>query len=175
MVLKFFFSHISAVTILGVPAEMYRFGIQYWASAISGLIVTLAMAYFYLPVFYELQTNTIYEYLDRRFDRRLRQFASGIFCFAAIIYLPLIIYAPAIAFNQVTGVNLHVITPIMAVICIFYTSFGGIRAVVWTDTIQFISMVGGIGLVMVLGTVAVGGFSGLYEIAERGERLVWFK
>ncbi len=49
-------THISAGTILAVPAEMYKFGIQYWACAFSGLAVTLSLVYIYLPVFHEVQS-----------------------------------------------------------------------------------------------------------------------
>lgn len=41
---------------LGVPAEMYKYGIQYWACVISGIVVTLALVYIYLPVFHDAQT-----------------------------------------------------------------------------------------------------------------------
>lgn len=63
----------------------------------------------------------------------------------------------------------------MCIICIFYTTFGGLRAVVWTDTLQFVAMVGSIIIVMILGTLTVGGFINVFEIAERGQRLIWFK
>lgn len=175
MIVILIFRHISAVTVLGVPAEMYLYGTQYWASAISGIIVMISMLYIYLPVFYELQSTSMYAYLERRFDHRQRSLASGLFCLASILYLPIMTYAPAIAFSQVTGVNLHVITPIMSVICIFYTTVGGIRAVVWTDTLQFVSMCGAIIVVMVLGTISVGGLKTLYEINDEGGRIVWFK
>lgn len=53
------------------------------------------------------------------------------FSIATILWLPIVIYVPALAFNQTTGVNIHVITPIVMTICIFYTMLGGIKAVVW--------------------------------------------
>lgn len=160
---------------LGVAAEMYLYGIQYWAMCFSGLFVTLLMVYVYLPVFYELQATSMYTYLEKRFDRRMCTFASGLFCLASLLMLPVYTYAPAIAFSQVTGVNLHIITPIICIICIFYTTFGGIRAVVWTDAIQFGSMVGGMLIVVILGLISVGGFENMYQINNDGGRVIWFK
>lgn len=130
-------THISAVTMLGVPAEMYLYGTQYWVCAISGLIVTFAMSHLYLPVFMELQITSCYGYLEKRFGVSLRNLASGLYTLYTILGVPVLIYAPAIAFSQVTGINLHTITPIMCIVCIFYTTIGGIRAVVWTDTVRF--------------------------------------
>lgn len=133
------------------------------------------MSNVYLPVFHELGSSSCYYYLEKRFDKKLRTMASALFIISCVLYLPVIVYAPALAFSQVTGVNLHVITPIMCVICIFYTTFGGLRAVVWTDTLQFVAMIGAIIVVMILGTLTVGGFVNVFEIAERGKRLIWFK
>ena len=66
---------------------------------------------------------------------------------------------PALAFNQVTGVNIHVITPIVCIVCIFYTYLGGIKAVVWTDVIQTVIMFGSLFLIVIKGTIDVGGIS----------------
>uniref|UniRef100_A0A1B0CT26 Putative sodium/solute symporter n=1 Tax=Lutzomyia longipalpis TaxID=7200 RepID=A0A1B0CT26_LUTLO len=167
-------THISAVTMLGVPAEMYLHGTQYWACAISGLVVTFAMSHLYLPVFMELQITSCYGYLEKRFGVSLRNLASGLYTLCTILGVPILIYAPAIAFSQVTGINLHIITPIMCIICIFYTTIGGIRAVVWTDTIQFLLMVCALVVVIIMGTSHLGGFFEVFRIADRGQRLIFF-
>lgn len=163
------------MSILGVPAEMYAYGIQYWATCISGIIVALTTAYFFLPVFYDLQIISCFTYLERRFGQRVCSLASGIYTIATVVHLPLVVYAPAIAFSQVTGVNLHLITPITCVICVFYTTFGGLRAVVWTDTIQFGAMMVAIAAVIYMGTSYLGGFYEVFQIAERGQRMVLFE
>lgn len=85
------------------------------------------MAYVYLPVFYELQLTSCFSYLEKRFDRSVRVFASFIYTVQAIMFIPIVIYVPALAFSQVTGINLHWITPIISLVCIFYTTVGGLR------------------------------------------------
>lgn len=70
---------------------------------------------------------------------------------------------PALAFNQTTGIEIHTITPIVMTICIFYTCLGGIKAVVWTDVIQIILMYGTLLLIVVRGTMLVGGLSVVLE------------
>ncbi|EDS33847.1 sodium/solute symporter [Culex quinquefasciatus] len=167
-------THISAVTMLGVPAEMYRYGIQYWACSISGLIVTIFMVYVFLPVFFELQTTSCYAYLEQRFSRRVRTLASFLYVLYCLLNVPVLIYTPAIAFSQVTGIKLHIITPIICCICIFYTTFGGIRAVIWTDTLQFGSMIVALCVVMTIGTLQMGGIINIFELADAGGRLIWF-
>lgn len=52
---------------------------------------------------------------------RMRLFGSLISVLSDITYLPIVIYVPALAFNQTTGVDIHVIAPVVMSVCIFYT------------------------------------------------------
>ncbi|XP_058124280.1 sodium-coupled monocarboxylate transporter 1-like [Anopheles ziemanni] len=167
-------SHISGITMLGVPSEMYSHGTQYWLFIIPAFSVAYLMKQIYLPVFYDLQVTSAFTYLELRFDKFVRSAASLVYVIQCIIYIPIVIYVPALAFSQVTGINLHVITPVICVICIFYTTVGGLRAVVWTDTLQFVLMIGACLAVIALGISSVGGFFEVWQAAERGNRLIFF-
>lgn len=89
------------------------------------------------------------------------------------MYLPIVIYIPSLAFNQVTGVNVHITTWFVVFICVFYTCIGGLKAVVWTDVVQTFSMFGALILVAVKGTMDLkeGGFGVVMENAYRTNRL----
>lgn len=93
-------SHVSGVSILAVPADVYRFGFGYGLSFMSMFINTLLTIYVFLPVFYKLQITSMFEYLKLRFDTRVRLMASFLYALSAIFYLPIIIYVPALAFSQ---------------------------------------------------------------------------
>lgn len=82
---------------------------------------------------------------------------------------------PALALSQVSGINLHIITCATGMICIFYTAVGGLKAVVWTDTLQFLLMIGGLVCVIVLGLTDVGGIQHVWAKADAGGRLIFFK
>ncbi|GAB0095301.1 sodium-coupled monocarboxylate transporter 1 [Sergentomyia squamirostris] len=168
-------SHISGSTILGVPTQIYAYGTQYWMIVICAFLTLLSIIYIFLPVFHDLQLTSCFSYLEKRFDRKVRVVASFMFALNVMLFVPAVIYVPALAFNQVTGVNLHLITPIICAICIFYTTVGGLKAVVYTDALQFIMMVGATLLVMFLGIGLTGGFSGVWETAQRGGRLIFFE
>lgn len=60
-------------------------------------------------------------------------------------------------------------------ICIFYTTVGGLKAVVWTDTLQFLLMIGGLVCVIVLGLTEIGGIEHVWTTADAGGRLIFFK
>ncbi|XP_047112838.1 sodium-coupled monocarboxylate transporter 2-like [Schistocerca piceifrons] len=168
-------SYISGISLLAIPAEMYVYGTQYWVAVTSDILASLTMAFIYLPVFYQLKIVSSYEYLELRFSRPVRLFGSVVFLIKMMLYIPIVIYVPALAFSQVTGFNLHLVTPVVCIVCIFYTMLGGLKAVVWTDALQTVLMFGGVTVVMILGTVYVGGPAAVWQRAIDGERIEFFK
>ncbi|KAF3428900.1 hypothetical protein E2986_12519 [Frieseomelitta varia] len=146
-------SYISGITILGLPAEMYVYGTQFWSVVIADSFVSLTMIVVYLPVFYGLGITSSYE----------------------LLYIPLVIYVPALAFNQVTGINLHAIAVLVCVVCIFYTTLGGLKAVVWTDAVQTIVMFGGVIAIAAIGTNQVGGFQEVWKRNRDTDRIEFFE
>ncbi|XP_038107357.1 sodium-coupled monocarboxylate transporter 1 [Culex quinquefasciatus] len=165
---------VSGISLLGVPTDIYAYGTQIWMFVISGTMTGIVMHFIYLPVFHDMQLTSCFSYLELRFDRVVRLVASFVYALSALFLVPVVIYVPAMAFAQVSGVSLHWITPILCVICMFYTTVGGLRAVIWTDTVQLLLMLGAIFAIIVLGLSDVGGFWEVWRIAERGERLVFF-
>ncbi|KAH8246839.1 hypothetical protein KR032_001861 [Drosophila birchii] len=182
-------SFVSGITLLGLPTEVYSYGVQYLYVACGVIGMGVVMGVFYLPVFHDLNITSTYEYLEVRFDRRLRLYGSIMFVvmnvsrsdpipsvhilthILQVAYLPIVIYVPALAFNQVTGIGVHTITPIVCIICVFYTSLGGLKAVVWTDVVQAVSMVGALALVAIKGTRDIGGPAVVLERAWNTDRL----
>ncbi|XP_058797264.1 sodium-coupled monocarboxylate transporter 2-like [Phymastichus coffea] len=167
-------SFLSGITYLGVPTEVYLHGSQYIITVFSSLAIGAVAAYLILPVFYNLRLSSCYEYLELRFSKNVRNFTSILYIAQLLWYIPVVIYVPALAFSQVTGYNLHVITPILSIVCIIYTSMGGVKAVVWTDTIQFIFTIGGLTTVLILGVISIHGFSEIWRIADEGGRIKIF-
>ncbi|KAG7208083.1 hypothetical protein KM043_009658 [Ampulex compressa] len=164
-------SFISGVTILGTPAEIYNFGTQYWITIISLLFSGLVVALVYAPVFFTLGLNSVYEYLEIRFNKGVRVLISLIFVFDVVLYQSIVVYVPALALNQVSGIDVHLIGTIVCVICVFYTVMGGIRAVVWTDALQVGVMVAAVVTLTVLGTYHVGGPSEVWSKALEAKRI----
>ncbi|CAD6230585.1 GSCOCG00006833001-RA-CDS, partial [Cotesia congregata] len=119
----------------------------------------------------EIYLTSTYEYLERRFDRKVRILGSTLFSIGIMLWLPIVIYVPALAFNQVTGVNVHIVTPFVCIICIFYTCVGGLRAVVWTDFVQAFIMFGAMLLVVIKGTADVGGLGVVLQRNRDSDRL----
>ncbi|XP_049794144.1 sodium-coupled monocarboxylate transporter 1-like isoform X2 [Schistocerca nitens] len=156
-------SFISGITLLGTPTELYLRGTQYVFMNVSIFTAPLFIGFAYLPVFHGLRITSTYEYLEMRFGKSARLLGSFLFIVGIITWIPIVIYMPALAFNQVTGINVHIVTPIVCAVCIFYTCVGGLKAVVWTDVIQTILMFVAVILVIVKGTFDVGGLGTVWQ------------
>nr|XP_022913659.1 sodium-coupled monocarboxylate transporter 1-like [Onthophagus taurus] len=167
-------SYISGISMLGIPAEIYTYGTQFWMIITSEGLVSITMAVAYLPVFYKLQITSSYEYLNLRFNQTVRLLGSTLFLLKMLLYIPIVIYVPALAFSQVTGIHLHLVTPVVCIVCIFYTTLGGLKAVVWTDTVQTLVMFCALVCVAGMGTINAGGFTKVWNTNNEGGRIDFF-
>jgi len=163
-------SYISGVSVLGTPSEVYNYGLIYWIIMLPIAISPLITNFIFLPVFFALKISSSYEYLEIRFSSKIRLIASIMFIINQVFYLPIVVYVPALAFNQVSGVNLHLIGAIVSIVCVFYTLIGGIRAVVATDAWQVLVMFASVIMVAVIGTIYQGGMPSIFETLENGGR-----
>ncbi|KAM8705530.1 hypothetical protein ACLKA7_009912 [Drosophila subpalustris] len=166
-------SFVSGISLLGTSTEIYVYGTQYAFILITLAISGLISWYIFLPVFCNLQLTSSYEYFEMRFNQTVRVVASSLFTITTLIWLPIVIYVPALAFNQVTGINVHIVTPVVCIVCIFYTTVGGLKAVVWTDVIQTMVMVGAVIFVVIKGTMNVGGLGVVIQRNWESGRLEW--
>ncbi|XP_041971300.1 sodium-coupled monocarboxylate transporter 1-like [Aricia agestis] len=164
-------SYVSGVTILGTPAEIYNYGSQYWLVVVGVALSCVIVATVYLPVFCTLRLSSSYEYLELRFNRHVRAVASVLFLLDEVLFLPMVVYVPALAFNQLTGFNVFAVGGIMVAICGLYTVLGGLKAVVWTDSVQTGIMFIGVLLVAAAGTLAAGGVGAVIDTASASGRL----
>ncbi|KAG8182483.1 hypothetical protein JTE90_020401 [Oedothorax gibbosus] len=168
-------SFMSAVTLLGTPAEVYRYGTQYFTICIAFFLVVPATAYLYLPVFYNLGVTSAYEYLEMRFHGSVRTIGSIVFTMHMLMYMPVVLYAPALALSEVTGIRIWTAVLSIGLVCTFYTSIGGMKAVVWTDLFQSVMMYASILIIVVKGTYDLGGFDVVWQRSVEGMRIEFFR
>ncbi|KAL3876307.1 hypothetical protein ACJMK2_034170 [Sinanodonta woodiana] len=165
-------SFMSAVTLLGNPTEMYNYSFIYWWMGVSYFLVVAGSAHIFIPVFYRLRVTSAYEYLEKRFSRGVRTAGSMTFCIQMILYMAVVLYAPSLALNAVTGFTLWGSIISVGIVCTFYTTLGGMKAVLWTDTFQIGLMIAGLIAVLVEGAKAVGGLPQAWSYAEESGRAV---
>ncbi|KAF5273208.1 hypothetical protein FQA39_LY07539 [Lamprigera yunnana] len=167
-------SAFSGLSLLGLPTEVYLYGTQVTVMTFSIILAGWLNYVIYIPVFYNLQVGSIYEYIEGRYNRHLKAVLSFLSIINNITTLPIFMYVPSLIFSQVSGVDLHTIAPIMIIICIFYTAVGGIKAVVWADTLQFFITVLTLIIIIILGIIKIGGITVVFEKSQQGNRLELF-
>ncbi|XP_072794145.1 sodium-dependent multivitamin transporter isoform X2 [Vicugna pacos] len=157
----------SAVAILGVPSEIYRFGTQYWFLGCSYFLGLLIPAHVFIPVFYRLHLTSAYEYLELRFNTAVRVCGTVTFIFQMVIYMGVVLYAPSLALNAVTGFDLWLSVLTLGIVCTIYTALGGLKAVIWTDVFQTLVMFLGQLVVIIVGSAKVGGLGHVWDVASQ--------
>ena len=171
-----FATMLSSVTFLSVPALSYISDWRLFPNCIVGYAIISPLAIlFYMPVFRRMNLMSAYEYLERRFNLGTRLFASGIFVVFMVLRVAIVTLLPAIAVDAVTGLGVDVSIAICGAVTILYCTFGGLEAVIWSDFVQGLVLLGGAAAILaalVMGTD--GGASGVLSLAAAsGKDLCW--
>lgn len=131
-----------------------------WIAAITLVFVAL----FFLPKFLKTGIFTIPEFLEHRFNpvpRAIMAFYTVIIYVAVTIAA--VLYSGGLTLHTIFGMDLTHAVWLIGIIAAFYTTYGGLRAVVWADLIQGSALIVGGAVTMVLGFIAVGGVSSFLE------------
>ncbi|VDO93462.1 unnamed protein product [Soboliphyme baturini] len=183
MALTLVATYLSTVSVLGYPAEIYVYGTMFLYYFITYVITYPLVAYVFLPTVYPLQLTSVYEvkslpikirllqYLELRFNKTARTIGSAIFFMEVLLYLPVALYAPALALNSVTGLSIHVAILTTGLAATAYTTVGGSTAVVWTSVLQMVFVFAGILAVVIFGTISVDGMANVIKYAYAGHRI----
>ncbi|XP_046692163.1 solute carrier family 5 member 6a isoform X2 [Silurus meridionalis] len=144
---------------------------HYWFLGCSYFLGLLIPAHIFIPVFYRLRLCSAYQYLELRFNKTVRICGTVTFIFQMVIYMGVVLYAPALALNAVTGFDLWGAVLAMGLVCTLYTALGGLKAVIWTDVFQTIVMFAGQLAVIVVGAHQAGGITEVWIKAQNGSRI----
>ncbi|KAL1023267.1 hypothetical protein UPYG_G00038480 [Umbra pygmaea] len=164
-------SFMSAVQVLGVPAEASIYGFKFLYMCLGQTINSCLTAFLFVPVFYRLGISSTNQYLKMRFGRGMQLLGSIQFIVSTLLFTGIVIYAPALILNQATGLNLWASLFSTGLICTIYTTLGGLKAVIWTDVFQILVMLLGFITIFIRGTILVGGPAMVLEIANNGSRI----
>ncbi|XP_055375450.1 sodium-coupled monocarboxylate transporter 1-like [Condylostylus longicornis] len=164
-------SIISGVSLIGLSTEIYLYGILYVYTIPTIILAASVCWYIFLPIFCNLNLTSIYEYFEMRFNKKIRLFGSFVNFIGILFWMPMVIYMPGLVMNQFIGINIHLFSGIISLICVFYTCLGGIQTVIWTDFFQSFIMLASIGLIMIKGIVKVGGLQRIIDINYDGDRI----
>ncbi|CAF3645713.1 unnamed protein product [Rotaria socialis] len=164
-------SVMSSATLLGVPVEIYNYGTMYLYCLFAWFFATYLTSQLFVPKFRQIGCVSIYAYLEKRFSLKLRICVTLTYIISNILFMSVTLYGPSLALSQVTGLDVWLAVISCGIICTFYTSIGGMKAVIWTDVVQTCVMFIGIILSIIFGFIDVGGISKVFRIANEGHRI----
>ena len=133
----------SAITFLSTPGQAYHDGMGFVQFYFGLPFAMLVICVFFMPIYHKLKVYTAYEYLETRFDIRVRTLTSILFLIQRGLAAGITIYAPAIIMSIVIGWDLKLMVLLVGGIVIFYTLIGGTNTVNTTQKQQmFVILIG---------------------------------
>ncbi|MGI9472022.1 MAG: sodium:solute symporter family transporter [Rubripirellula sp.] len=166
-----FATMLSSLTFTGVPSKAFA---QDWVYAVGNLmipVVAVVAVYVALPFYRRIDATSAYEYLEKRFNRSVRLFGSASFTLFHIFRMAVVM--------SLTGLALAVATPltpsqsvlVMGILSIAYCTMGGIEAVIWTDTVQTVVLLGGAAIALLILIAGIdGGWQGFIDTANDADK-----
>ncbi|GFU22031.1 putative sodium-dependent multivitamin transporter [Nephila pilipes] len=163
---------MSSTTLMGIPVEMYLYGTNMTFMNLGFILGPIITSYMFMPIFFANDVSTAYEYLEKRFGKTTRRLISAMFAFQLLLFTSASLYAPALALSAVTNVSMWMSVIVIGIVCTFYCTLGGMKAVLWTDMFQAILMFAALFAIIIKGCLLLGGIGKIFEIANEGGRLV---
>jgi SSS family solute:Na+ symporter len=139
----------SAITFLSTPGQAYVDGMRFVQFYFGLPLAMVVLSVTAVPIFHRLKIYTAYEYLERRFDRKTRTLAAGLFLIQRGLACGLTIYAPALILSVLLGWSLPWTIVVIGALVVSYTATGGTRAVNYTNSLQMVIVLSGILAVLV--------------------------
>ena len=128
----------SVLTFISVPGLAYRGDWAFLQLSIGYIIGRIMVSIFLLPQYFKYGVSSIYEILGNKFGIEIQKTASGVFLITRVLADGVRFLATAVIVQLVTGWSLPVSVIIIGLVTLIYTLSGGIRTIVWIDSLQFI-------------------------------------
>ena len=168
--MSIFATMLSSITFIAIPTQAYLQDWRYFVMAFFIIGMAPVAIYYYLPFFCRLGITSAYEYLEKRFNLGVRLFGSAAFVVFMVCRVAVVTLLPAIALNAVTGISIDACILICGILTMIYCSLGGLEAVIWSDFVQGIVLMGGAVSVLVLLILKTGApgehFSTFWNVAS---------
>lgn len=185
--LSIFGAQISAITFMAIPAIVFATDWSLAVGSVMILTVVPIVIKFYVPFFRKLNVVSAYEYLEHRFSRNVRLLGSVSFILFQLGRMGIVLFLPSVAIASITGMNIYSCIAVTGIVCTVYTFIGGMEAVIWTDVLQVIILMGGAILCLFIAALNIkGGFGAvihqgiqddkftLFHTGWNSDKLVWW-
>lgn len=136
----------SAITFLSAPGQAYTDGMRFVQYYFGLPIAMIVICLTFIPIFQRLKVYTAYEFLEQRFDRKTRVLTSFLFLISRGLSTGISIYAPSIILSTMLDWNIYLTNILTGGLLLIYTYSGGAKAIAHTQKLQFMIILGSMGL-----------------------------
>ncbi|MEQ9410037.1 MAG: sodium:solute symporter [Fuerstiella sp.] len=158
---------VSSISFIANPGKTYAGTWNAFVFSLSLPYAALVATVFFVPFFRNCGSLSAYEHLEKRFGTWARIYSAMFNIMYHVMRIGTILYGVSVAVHALIDVPIVSIILVLGVLVILYTLLGGIEAVIWTDVVQSIVLIGGMILcLVVLLSKVPGGFSGIIEGAQ---------
>ncbi|MFD0794640.1 sodium:solute symporter [Mucilaginibacter litoreus] len=126
----------SAITFLSAPGQAYSDGMRFVQFYFGLPLAMIVLCITFVPIFHKLKVYTAYEFLEQRFDLKTRVLTATLFLIQRGLSTAITIYAPAIILSGILHINTTYTTLFIGGLVLFYTVYGGAKAVSYTQLLQ---------------------------------------
>ncbi|SOE19620.1 transporter, SSS family [Spirosomataceae bacterium TFI 002] len=128
----------SAITFLSAPGQAFNDGMSFVQFYFGLPLAMVVLSITFIPIFHRLKVYTAYEYLETRFDSRVRVFTAILFLIQRGLATGISIYAPSIILSTIFGWDIFWTNALMGGIVLTYTIIGGTKAISYTHIQQML-------------------------------------
>jgi SSS family transporter len=157
----------STLTFISIPGLAYLTNLNFLQLTFGYLLGRIIVAFLFLPAYFQGELSTAYAFLENRFGYKTRSFASIIFMFTRTAADGVRLFATAIPLKLMLNIDYPLAILIIGLVALLYTSFGGVRGIIWVDVIQFLIYIGGafVSGILLLNLIP-GGFGKIISVAS---------
>jgi SSS family solute:Na+ symporter len=141
--MSIFATYVSSISYLGYPGKAYAGDWNAFVFSLSIPIASYVAARYFVPFYRKQWSVSAYSFLEERFGVWARMYASACYLLTQVARMGSILYLLALPMNVLMGWEIHVVILVTSIAILLYAISGGIRAVVWTEAVQGIILIGG--------------------------------
>ena len=166
----------SALTFISVPGLAYLTNLNFLQVAVGFLVGRIIVAMLFLPAYFKGELETAYKFLDTRFGKSTRSFASVVFLLTRLAADGVRLFATSIPLYLMLQVNPIAAIILVALMSLIYTYTGGIKGVIWVDVIQMFIYLGGAAIagIFLLNNFLPDGIDSVISAAQSADKLSIF-
>jgi SSS family solute:Na+ symporter len=169
--LSIFGTYVSSISFLALPGKAYGSNWNAFVFSLSIPITTWIAVRYFVPFYRRNGEVSAYTHLENRFGPWARTYAVICYLLTQMARMGTIMYLLALALSPITGWDVASLILISGIIVIAYTLIGGMEAVIWTDVLQSIILIGGaFACVVILFLGMPQGYSQIFQIAAQNEK-----